>query len=216
MRTRTKTLAAVVLAVIALGSVSALLATAQNRSYWNDRNNRNDRGYYGENMVLPSGTAIDVELNSRISTENANRGDRWTGTINRPVVVDGQVILPEGSRVDGVVTSSAQGTHETRPQIGLAVRRVRVDGRSRRLSADTEPIVAGSGRARKIGAIAGGAAVGALLGHTVAKDKHGTLIGGVLGGLAGYGATRHAFRTLILKEGTVVSFTTSEDLMVWR
>ena len=43
MRTRTKTLAAVVLAVIALGSVSALLATAQDRPYWNDRNNRNDR-----------------------------------------------------------------------------------------------------------------------------------------------------------------------------
>ena len=42
------------------------------------------------------------------------------------------------------------------------------------------------------------------------------LIGGVLGGLAGYGATRHAYRTLVLKEGTVVSFTTSEDLMVWR
>src|SRR5258705_13170617 len=170
MRTRTKTLAAVVLAVIALGSVSALLATAQNRPYWNDRNNRNDRsyrndrGYYGENMVLPAGTAIDVELSSRISTENANSGDRWTGTTSRPIIVDGQVIIPEGSRVDGVVTRSAQGTHETRPQIDLAVRRVSVDGRSRRLNADTEPIIAGSGRARKIGAIAGGAAVGALVG----------------------------------------------------
>ena len=91
-----------------------------------------------------------------------------------------------------------------------------MDGRSLRVSGETEPIVAGSNRARKIGAIAGGAAAGALLGHAVARGEHGTLIGGILGGAAGYGLSRHALRTMQLKPGTVLTFTTRGDVLAYR
>jgi hypothetical protein len=92
---------------------------------------------------------------------------------------------------------------------------VTVDGRSYALTADTEPIVAGSKRAKKIGAIAGGAAVGGLIGGA-AGGKKGALIGGLLGGAAGYGLTRNALRTLQLKPGTVVDFTTRQELVARR
>src|SRR5262249_59149418 len=95
----------------------------------------------------------------------------------------------------------------TPAQLALAVRSINVNGDERMVRADTEPIVAGSHRAKKLGAIAGGAAAGALLGHAVG-GKHSTLIGGVLGGAAGYGLTRHAMRTMVLKPGTTLQFTT--------
>lgn len=203
---RTKTLVATALAVLALGSSGAIgtveQANAQSRWY---------RSY-----VIPAGTSIPVRMDSKISTENQVRGDTWTGTVAQAVYTNDRVTIPAGSPVEGVVTGAAQGTHNSRATLDLAVRRVTVNGRSYRVNADTEPIVAGSHRAKKIGAIAGGAAAGALLGGAVSDSKRGGLIGGLLGGAAGYGLTRHAFRTLQVKEGTVVTFYTREDMVARR
>jgi hypothetical protein len=213
---KTKTFATAAMLILALGSLSSVWG--QN---WNDRDAR-DRGYnrgrwgYRTSVLVPAGSSIDVRLDSQISTEDARTGDAWSGTIYHTVMAGDRVAIPAGSQVSGVVTSSVQGTHETRPELALALRQVTVDGRSLRVNGETEPIVAGSNRAKKIGAIAGGAAVGALLGPTVARDHHGTLIGGLLGGAAGYGATRHALRTMQLKPGTVLTFTAREDVVARR
>jgi hypothetical protein len=165
---------------------------------------------------VAAGTPFHVRLDSKISTEDANRGDSWSGTVSQAVVSNGRVVIPAGSPVQGVVTSAHQGTHSTRAELGLAVRQVTVDGRTRAMNANTQPIVAGSKRAKKLGAIAGGAAAGALLGHAVGGGKKGAVIGGVVGGAAAYGLTRHAFRTLQLKPGTVVTFTTNESVAMRR
>lgn len=163
---------------------------------------------------VPAGTNIEVKLDSKISTEDAQAGDAWSGTVAQNVFSGGQVIIPAGSPVEGVVTRSAQGTHDTKAEIGLAVRRVSVNGEWRTMNADTPTIVAGTKRAKKIGAVAVGAAAGALVGGATTKSKTGTLIGGLLGGAAGYGLTRHAFRTMQLKPGTTVSFTTRNTVAV--
>jgi hypothetical protein len=206
---------AAMLVVLGLGSLSSFAIAQQypDRSGYGDRSRR---GGWRSSAVVPAGTAIDVRLDSQISTEDAQRGDSWTGVVNQSVYSGNLVVIPAGSQVTGVVTTAAQGTHTSSAQLGLAIRRVDVNGRTRVMNAQTETIVAGSNRAKKIGAIAGGAAAGALLGHAVAKDHHGTLIGGLLGGLTGYGATRHAFRTMQLKPGTVVTFTTNEDVALRR
>ena len=209
---RTKTLAVITtLAVLALGSLGSTLANSpayaqrHRHSRWN-----------GSGAMVPAGTSIDVRLDSNISTDNSHQGDTWSGSINQSVYSRGQLVIPAGSPVTGTLMSAVQGTHDTRPQLSLSVRQVTVNGQTQMLNADTEPIVGGSQRAKKLGAIVGGAAAGALLGHTVAKDHHGTLIGGLLGGATGYGLTRNALRTLQLKPGTVLSFTTRQDMMARR
>jgi len=209
---RTKTFAAITLAVLALGSLSSAWT---NTPAYAQRWYRHAR-WNGSSAMIPAGTSIDVRIDSKISTDDSRPGDTWTGTVNQSVYSGDRVVIPAGSPVSGTVTSAIQGTHDTRPQLDLSVRRVTVNGETRVMNADTEPIVAGSQRAKKLGAIAGGAAVGALVGHTVAKEHHGTLIGGLLGGAAGYGLTRHALRTLELEPGTVVSFTTRQDMMARR
>lgn len=203
-----KGIATAALIVLGIG----MLGTAQAQRYGNyggygDRYRYNESRYSG----IPQGTEVDVRIDNTISTDDVRQGDTWTGSVAQSVTdPDGRVVIPAGTRVTGVVAEVAEGTHQSPAQLGLALRRAELPDGVMRLRADAEPIVAGSQRARKIGAIAGGAAVGALLGHAVGEHSHGALIGGLLGGAAGYGVTRHALRTLVLKPGTVVSFTTRD------
>jgi len=204
-----KTVAALTLAAFALGSMSSFFPTSAAAQY-NDRNYRTWRSDRGYRSVMPAGTTIDVRLDQKISTEDARPGDTWSGTVTRSVGP-----ISAGTPVKGVVTVAAQGTHNSKAELGLAVREVMVNGRSRVMNADTEPIIADSHRAKTLGAVAIGAGAGALVGHAVGDGK-GTWIGGLLGGAAGYGLTRHALRTMQLKEGTVISFTTRDDVALRR
>lgn len=181
----------------------------RDRTYGSDY--RYDRGYY-DTEVIPAGANLVVRLDQTISTSEANRGNTWTGTIVEPVYSDNRLMIPEGTPVSGVITSVRQGTSSNRPMLALAIRRISIDGRNYALNADTEPIVAGSKRAQKIGAIIGGAAVGGLLGKAIGGTK-GAIIGGVAGGAGTYGLTRHRFRTMHLDEGTEISFTTRHALV---
>ena len=219
-----------IVAILALGSVCAMWSTGEARrggyydqygqwhSYGRYQGYQGYRSGYGsqDRVLIPAGTAFNVRLDTQVSTENDQAGDSWNGTVTQSVIADNRVVIPAGTPVEGVVTNSQQGTHDTRPSMQLEVRRVSVDGRSQVVNADTEPIVAGSNRAKKLGVIAGGAAAGALLGHAIGREHHGTLIGGILGGAAGYGLSRHALRTMQLKPGTVLTFTTRSDVLAYR
>jgi uncharacterized protein YqgC (DUF456 family) len=214
---RIKTVAAGTLLMLAIGVRGVSWADAQSRGYHSRRGGwRHSNSLRQSNSMVASGTPINVRLDAAISTDDVHDGDGWTGTVNQSVVSGNRITIPAGSPVMGVVTSALQGTHETQAQLVLAVRQVTVNGTSHVMNADAAPIVAGTSGAKKIGAVAIGAAAGALLGHTVARDNHGTLIGGLVGGAAGYGLTRHAFRTLQLKAGTVVAFTTRDNVMAQR
>src|SRR4030095_2675320 len=100
-------------------------------------------------------------VDSKISTDDNHNGDAWSGTVSQPVSYQGHVVIPEGSRVSGVVTSWVEGTHDSKAQLDLEVREVSIAGRSYGMTATTPTIVAGSKRAKKLGVVAGGAAAGA-------------------------------------------------------
>ena len=203
---RSKTLAIGPLVILGLALMNmALEQPAQARH----------RGWYTTSATIPAGTSVDVRLDSEISTDDAQPGEYWHGTVIRSVASGSRVVIPAGSPVTGVVTSVAQGTHNSKAYVDLALREVNVNGQSYELNAEAQPVVAGTKRAKKIGAIAGGAVVGGVLGHAVGGKK-GTIIGGLLGGAATYGLTRNAFRTLKLKSGTQMTFTIREDVVARR
>jgi hypothetical protein len=79
----------------------------------------------------------------------------------------------------------------------------------------TEAVIAGSTRARNLGAIAGSAAAGALVGKAVSGTGKGALIGGVIGGgvATGVVAASDGYQ-VVLKPGTALTFTTSEVIAV--
>jgi outer membrane lipoprotein SlyB len=87
-----------------------------------------------------------------------------------------------------------------------------VNGTDERISATTEAVIAGSTRARNLGAIAGGAAAGALIGKAVGDGKNAT-VGGIIGGAtaAGIVAGSKGYQ-VVLPSGTVMTFTVNETV----
>ncbi|TMQ49807.1 MAG: hypothetical protein E6K73_09315 [Candidatus Eisenbacteria bacterium] len=166
-------------------------------------------------VTLAAGTPIQVGVTAQLSTETANVGDTWTGEVKDNVIVGNTVVVPAGSQVNGVIAAVAPAQKGSRASLELAVKSITVNGKSHPVSASMEPIVAGSTRARNVGAVAGGAAAGALIGKAVGGSGKGALIGGLIGGAsaAGAAAASKGYQ-VVLKEGTVITFSVKENVMV--
>jgi hypothetical protein len=165
--------------------------------------------------MLAAGTPINVTVSTQISTETAKVGDTWTGEVKEAVIAGDKVVIPAGSTVEGVVTAAQPAQKGQRASLDLAVSSVTIDGKAHSIDAGTESIVAGSTRARNLGAIAGGAAAGALIGKAVGGSGKGALIGGLLGGAAATGAVASSKGYQVtIKEGTPITFNVSKDVRV--
>lgn len=161
-------------------------------------------------VTIPSGTSLDVTLDTSLSSESASVGDAWSGTI-----LNGRDGIPAGSAVSGTVSAVKAAKKGDRAMLDLKLASITVGGRSYRMDGSTEAIIAGSTRARNLGAIAGSAAAGALIGRAVGGSGKGAVVGGVVGGAAATGvvAGSKGYQVL-LKSGTPLTFTTSEAVAV--
>ncbi|OGF17144.1 MAG: hypothetical protein A2W00_09015 [Candidatus Eisenbacteria bacterium RBG_16_71_46] len=166
-------------------------------------------------VELPSGTAVMVGVNTQISSETAVAGDTWEGVVTEPVVIGREAPIPQGSIVRGVVTAVEPAEKGRRAFLVLAVKSVTVEGASYPVTARTDSIIAGSTRARNLGAIGGSAAAGALIGKAVGGGGKGALIGGLIGGAAATGAVAASKGyQVVLKEGTELVFTTNHTVVM--
>jgi len=166
-------------------------------------------------VTVPAGTAVKVAVTAQVSSETAQPGDTWSGTVQEPVIVGDRIVIPAGSSVTGVVTGVKGAEKGSRAFLVLAVKSVEVKGKSHAISALTDSIVAGSTRARNLGAIAGGAAAGALIGKAVGGSSKGALIGGLIGGAAATGgvAASKGYQ-VIVKEGTEITFSVNDVVVM--
>jgi len=161
-------------------------------------------------LTIPSGTSIGVTLNTTLSSKTASIGDAWSGTVNA-----GPDGIPAGSVVNGTITGAVAARKGNRAMLDLGITSITVGGRQYPVHAGTEAIIAGSPRARNLGAIAGSAVAGALIGKAVSGTTKGAVIGGVVGGgvATGVVAKSDGYQVL-LSPGTALTFTTSEVLAV--
>ncbi len=166
-------------------------------------------------VTVPAGTGVKVAVSAKITSETAQPGDTWTGTVKEPVIVGDRVAIPAGSTVTGVVSGVKAAEKGSRAFLVLSLRSVEVDGRSHALPATTDSVIAGSTRARNIGAVAGGAAAGALIGKAIGGSGKGALIGGLLGGAAATGAVAASKGYQVeIKEGTELTFATNDAIVM--
>jgi hypothetical protein len=162
--------------------------------------------------LLPAGTPMNVTLGREISSESASLLDSWRGTLAADVVTANGGIIPAGSTVTGVIADVASARRGSRASLELEVRGIRVNGRDESVTAETDAVVAGSPRARNLGAVAGGAVAGALLGKVVG-DGRNSAVGGLLGGAAAAGVVAGSKGyQVVLHAGTVVEFTVSQTV----
>src|SRR5262249_26014654 len=106
-------------------------------------------------VTMAAGTSLKVDVTAAITSESAQPGDAWSGTIKDNVTVGDRVVIPAGAVVNGVVRGSTPAKKGDRAMLLLGVTSVNVDGHDIAVSGSTDSIIAGSTRARNMGAVAG-------------------------------------------------------------
>jgi len=140
-------------------------------------------------VTVPAGTEISAELVTSLDTSSTRTGDVVEATVNEPIAVDGETVIPKGSHLHGDVTAAEQsGKVKGRASLSVKFDSLTVEGHD-----GTYPValvlnrVAPSSKgddAKKIGIpAAGGAIIGGILG-----GKKGALIGVAIGAGAGTAA----------------------------
>ncbi len=151
-------------------------------------------------VEIPAGTNLVVRLGEPLSSDNNYAGDTFRGTLAEPLIRDGFIIADRGSKVLGrVVTADKAGRTHGVSELRVALTEINTtDGQ--RITVETNSVEklgqasTGSDTAK----IAGGAALGALIGALGGGGK-GAAIGAGAGGAAGTGvvlATRGKAATL--------------------
>lgn len=164
---------------------------------------------------LPSGTEVDVTLSTGMSSESATVGTPWSGVLRNAIVAEGRVIAPAGSAVGGSVTSVLAAQRGDRAMLDLGLSWFEGSGRRYSVRGSTPSIIAGSTRARNLGAIAAATAAGAVAGHAIGKSDKGTIIGAVVGaGTAAGVVSQTRGWQVLLKPGMGLTFTTTQTVAV--
>ncbi len=79
-------------------------------------------------LEIPAGLPVTIALGTRIDSANAAAGDRFTGTLAKPVPEAGTIVLPEGAIVNGRITKIEVRTQPAVVIIGLEVETVQIGG----------------------------------------------------------------------------------------
>ena len=138
-------------------------------------------------VTLPAGSTVPVRLNQTLDSASTQTGESFSGSLASDILVDGVVVLPQGTPVSGRVDAVQEAAHFKGNSL-LTIELTSIDRKDDRLPITTESFSKeGNGRgknsAEKIG---GGAAVGAILGGIFGGGK-GAAIGAAAGGGAGAG-----------------------------
>jgi hypothetical protein len=138
-------------------------------------------------VTIPSGASLAVRLVDTIDSATAQTGDTFHATLDVPVAVDGDVVIPAHYDVDGhIVNAQASGKFAGKALLELQLDRIKVGDRWYNVETDhfkQETGSRGKNTAEKVG---GGAIAGAILGGIFGGGK-GAAIGSVAGAGAGGG-----------------------------
>jgi tRNA A-37 threonylcarbamoyl transferase component Bud32 len=198
-------------AAIAVAALAALGAAA-GVLYWRSRPVRVP-------VTIPAGTTLHLALDAAVSSETAVEGQTVTGTLSRPLRVEGAEALPVGSRVAGAVRHpSSAGQAGGRGEMTLEFDSVEPpDGGGTTIAARPLTVRAPAPRRKEQNAIVSGlkqvgSAVGGLIG-----GRDGSAAGSVVGGAAATViVSSQKGREVTLPDGAALSIELTEPATVMR
>jgi outer membrane lipoprotein SlyB len=148
---------------------------------------------------IPAGTPIQIRLDQGVSSEKNTSGQRFEAHLNRPIIEQGKLLAPRGSKVVGeLVDVKDAGKIRGRAEITLTLRKLEIGGQEYTLHTHPMVIRARGTKKRDAGVIAGTSALGAIIG-AVAGGGKGAAIGAGAGAGAGTGI-------VLMTEGKEVEF----------
>ena len=167
------------------------------------------------NLTVPAGTELSVRVNERIDVKHAVPGEHFTGEIIEPVMSNGAVLIPPGTRVRGRIDEAHRRGHFKGSSV-LELRLVSMTLNGNEYGLDTHDTVRskkGKGK-RSAGLIGGLTGAGMLIGG-IASGGVGLAIGGASGAGAGTllaGTTGN--RDIVIPAESVVHFRLADQLVV--
>lgn len=167
-------------------------------------------------LTVPGSTELVVVLEDSVQTNKNKVGDHFTGRVARSVEVTDKTAIPQGAKVDLVITKLVKGgSLKTPPELGFTISDIILPGGKNYTVSASEIYEKGrSHTGREVGMIGGGAAAGAIIGGMVGKGK-GAVVGGVAGAAAGTGlAAATGRQNLVYAPGQQVTFTLMQPLTV--
>jgi hypothetical protein len=138
-------------------------------------------------VTIPAGTQLAIVLDTPVGSATSRVEQAVHAHLSRPIVVQGQTVVAEGSGVSGVVTDATRsGKVKGRAHLAVRFNTLTPRGDDERYSIQTSAVGRTAAATKKRDAMeigipaAGGAVVGGLIG-----GKKGAVIGGAAAGGAG-------------------------------
>jgi len=168
-----------------------------------------------QKVTIPSGTALSVRLVDSIDSERNQTGDSFHATLNNPITIDGETVIPSGTDVVGHLADvKSAGKFAGQSVVALQLDSVTSGGKTYNIQTDQykkQGSSRGKNTAEKVGA---GAGIGAIIGALAGGGK-GAAIGAAAGGGLGGGvqaATKG--QQIKLPSETILSFTLQSPVTV--
>jgi len=133
--------------------------------------------------IVGQGTIVTVSLTTSLNSGTANVGDRFEAEVTEPISVEGQVAIPAGTRMRGVV-DNAHAAKKGSGHGSLTLRfdgMVLPDGKEVAIQAGLSQETAGK-KKRNAAIIGGSAAGGAILGRVLGDSTTDAAVGAAVAG----------------------------------
>jgi hypothetical protein len=139
-------------------------------------------------LEIPAGTQLTVRMIDSVDSEASRMGDTFRASIDEPVTMNGQTVIPRGADVVArLVDDQKSGKIQGRTVLKLVLTSVTVNGRPIDISTQDVVRESSSRGARSAKVIGGTTALGAVLGG-IAGGGRGAAIGAGSGAAVGTGA----------------------------
>jgi hypothetical protein len=166
-------------------------------------------------VTVPPGSMLRIRINRGLDSNHIQIGTGFDGMVLTDIIADGQVAIPRGATVSGVVVGAKKaGAFKGEGELSLQINGLTLGGQQYPLNTE---VWAENGRdktGRTVGNTVGTSAFGALLGAVVGGGR-GAAIGAGAGagvGLAGSAATPGG--QIIIPPESVLSFRISDPITV--
>lgn len=171
----------------------------------------------GGTITLPAGTALMIRTLTAIDTERNRIGDPFEATLDEPIVVRDQIVVPRNSKVKGAISHAQEsGKFSGQSQLMLELTELNANGRSYFLRTSDYSEIGSSRADQSAKTIGGTAVIGAVIG-AIAGGGKGAAIGAASGAAVGTGVqvlTRG--EVLYIPAETVLEFRLQSPLTIDR
>jgi hypothetical protein len=156
----------------------------------NDRSRDSDysRSAQTAGVTIPTDTTVTIRMIEAVNSDTARLGQTFRASLDEPVLVDGQEVIPRGADVlTKLVTADQSGKIQGKTILTLALSTITINGRAVDVTSTDVKTESDSRGARSGKVIGGTAALGAIIG-AIAGGGKGAAIGAGSGAAVGTGA----------------------------